>query len=222
MSHPPPPPHGWQPPQPGQPPYPPQPQQGYPQQQYQQQQPYPQQQAPWPQQQAQQPPQQPQPEQQGQAAAPPPRPGVVTAMAALGGLVAAILLGTAVHLLATGWAESDGGGYIVVVLMALIVGGMGVLYGIGVASLFHKTFPNVLQLLMASWMTAAIAAIGLTRSFRRGGDGPDMTTALVWLVMGAIVVTLIVLMTRPGVKQWISATHKHSIAQGHRPKNRRR
>ncbi|MCI2420427.1 hypothetical protein MOQ72_23550 [Saccharopolyspora sp. K220] len=153
----------------------------------------------------------------------PRRPGVVLAAAVLGGLVALIIVGVAVFTLVAGWSGASGGGEIVVVLLAFIIGGVGAMHALGVASLLHPRFPSTARMAMAGWTTMAVVAFGAFRSVRGLAEtGPDFATLLVWIVLAVVVITLMVLITRPAVAQWVQATHAHSRRLGHVPKQRRR
>jgi hypothetical protein len=151
----------------------------------------------------------------------PQRPGAVLAAAVLGGLVALVIIGVAVYTLVVGWSGASGGGEIVVVLLAFIIGGVGALHALGVAGLLHPRFPGTARLAMAGWTTMVVVAFGVFRSVRRL-SGADLATLLVWIVLAAVVITLMVLITRPAVVQWVRATHEHSRRLGYVPKQRRR
>ncbi|GAA4834216.1 hypothetical protein GCM10025787_12380 [Saccharopolyspora rosea] len=154
---------------------------------------------------------------------PPPRPAAVLVAAALGGVVALALFGLALHVLVTGVGGATGAlSVIAVVLLACIVAGMAALYGIGLAGLLHRRFPNTAQLAMATWMTAVIVGVAMVRSARGWTDGSDgPLTFAAWTVM-LVVVALLVLMSRPAVVRWIQATHEHSRRLGYAPRQRRR
>ncbi|MFF5355708.1 hypothetical protein ACFY3T_23110 [Saccharopolyspora hirsuta] len=172
------------------------------------------------------PPQVPQGPPGGPQQAPPPggpqRPGAVLAAVALGGIVALVVLGVAVYTLVAGFAGASGGGEIVVVLLAFIVGAVGAMHALGVYQLLHPRFPNTAMMAMAGWITVAVTGFGVFRSIRGRGDGPDLTTMLVWIGLAAVVITLMVLITRPSVTRWVQAVHARSRQLGHVPKQRRR
>ncbi|MER5392071.1 hypothetical protein [Saccharopolyspora sp. NPDC002686] len=132
-----------------------------------------------------------------------------------------MVLGVAVYTLVAGLAGASGGGEIAVVLLTLIVGAVGVMHVLGVVRLLHRLFPNTGTMAMAGWITVAVTGFGVFRSFLGRGDKPDLVTMLVWVVLAAVVIALMVLITRPSVTQWVQATHAHSRQLGHTPGQRR-
>ncbi|MER7014613.1 hypothetical protein ABT324_24575 [Saccharopolyspora sp. NPDC000359] len=148
------------------------------------------------------------------------RPGAVLAAAALGGAVALVVLGVAVHTLVAGLAGASGGGEVAVVLLALIVGSVGVMHALGVHRLLHPRFPNTAMMAMAGWITVTVTGFGVFRSIRGRGDGPDLTTMLVWVGLAVVVITLMLLITRPSVTRWVRAVHARSRQLGHAPGKR--
>lgn len=106
-------------------------------------------------------------------------------------------------------------------LLTFIVGAVGVMHVLGVVRLLNPRFPNTGTMAMAGWITVAVTGFGVLRSFLGRGDRPDLTTMLVWVVLAAAVITLMVLITRPSVTQWVQATHAHSRQLGRSPEQRR-
>ncbi|RKT86243.1 hypothetical protein SAMN05421805_102139 [Saccharopolyspora antimicrobica] len=144
------------------------------------------------------------------------------AAAVLGGIVAVVVLGVAVYTLVVGLAGASGGGEIAVVLLAGIVGLVGVMHVLGVVRLLHQRFPHTGTMALAGGVTVAVTGFGVFRSIRGRGDGPDLTTMLVWVGLAAVVIAMLVLVTRPSVTRWVQATHAHSRRLGHQPEQRRR
>jgi hypothetical protein len=149
------------------------------------------------------------------------RPATVTAASVLGGLLSVVMLGTAIYTLVVGLAGASGGGEIVVLLLAFIIGGFGALVAIGVIALNHKRFPNPASLTMAAMFALGIIGLGVVRSFRFGGDGPELLAIVVWLCLAAVAVTLLVLLNRPSTTQWTKAVAQRSLEQGYQPRRRR-
>lgn len=135
----------------------------------------------------------------------PQRPGAVLAAAALGGVTALVVLGVAVHTLVAGLAGASGGGEVAVVLLALIVGSVGAAHALGVYRLLHPRSPDTGTMALAGWTTVAVTGFGVVRSVRGRGDGPDPLTLLVWGGLAAVVIALLVLITRPSVTRWVQA-----------------
>lgn len=163
------------------------------------------------------PPQQQTPQQQA-LAQPSARPVPVLVATVFGGAIALALFGLAAYTLIVGWSGASGGGEIVVLLLAFIIAGVGVLYGLGAAALLHSKFPNPAPMKLAATGTALIVAFGATRAARVHTDGPGVAGLVGWVVMGLVVITLLVLLSRPSVKQWVQATQAHSRSLGHVPK----
>lgn len=152
----------------------------------------------------------------------PSRPGAVVGAAVLGGIVAVVVLGVAAYTLVVGLAGASGGGEVAVALLAGIVGLVGVMHVLGVVQLLDQRFPNTARMAMAGGVTVAVSGFGVFRSIRGRGDSPDLTTMLVWVGLAVVVITLLVLITRPAVTRWVRATHAHSRRLGHVPQQRRR
>ncbi|MEG9520173.1 hypothetical protein LZ318_41535 [Saccharopolyspora indica] len=137
----------------------------------------------------------------------PQRPGAVVAAAVLGSVVAVVVLGVAAYTLVVGLAGASGGGEIAVVLLAGIVGLVGVVHVLGVVRLLHRRVPNTATMALAAGVTVAVTGFGVFRSIRGRGDGPDLVTMLVWVGLAAVVIAMLVLITRPSVTRWVRAVH---------------
>lgn len=135
-----------------------------------------------------------------------------------GGAIALVLFGLAGYTLIVGWSGASGGGEIVVLLGAFIIAGVGVLYGLGAAALLHSKFPNPAPMKLAATGTALVVAFGAARAARAHTDGPGLGGLIGWVVLGAVVITMLVLLSRPSVTQWVQARQAHSRSLGHVPR----
>ncbi len=135
-----------------------------------------------------------------------------------GGAIAVALFGLAGYTLIVGWSGASGGGEIVVLLLTFIIAGVGLLYGLGSAALLHSKFPNPAPMKLAASGTMLIVAFGTARASRALTDDPGLGDLIGWVVLGAVVITMLVLLSRPSVKHWVQARQEHSRSLGHVPK----
>ncbi|MBP2476503.1 hypothetical protein JOF53_005375 [Crossiella equi] len=144
------------------------------------------------------------------------RPGVATAAMVLSYVIAAGMTGLGLYILGSGIAGD--GSLIVMIPIAAIVGGLGLLNLVGAYSLNHRDFPHFQQAQAGTMMPLLICIGGAIRSLSRGVDLVDSFSIGV-LVLLAVCVTVLVLLSRPVVREWVRVTHEDSIRRGVVPRN---
>ncbi|MGO1054968.1 hypothetical protein [Crossiella sp. CA198] len=110
------------------------------------------------------------------------------------------------------------GSLVVMIPIAVIVAGPGLLNLLGAFSLAHQDFPNLQQSQLATALPILICSIGLVRSLMRG-ISVGLLPALGTFVMLAVCVAVLVLLSRPRVRLWIRLTHEDSLRRGVVPRN---